>query len=180
MPPADGRTLAQARLLVAFHLTHVERGDVGPTVGHAHLRGALRVGRARVARVARVRAAGGLAHSRGLEPHRAGARRERERHHGRGHEHFPRTHRRLLLVDELPAALARDPHGPDLFSGPVVILAAYLSPSGRNTVDVRKPWGLAGPARSAVGGSPPGIGSPAGAYLGSGAATCRLPSPTCR
>jgi hypothetical protein len=34
------------------------------------------------------------------------------------------------LVDELPAALVQDPHGPDLFSGPVVILAAYLSPSG--------------------------------------------------
>ena len=51
------------------------------------------------------------------------------------------THRCcLLLVDELPAALARDPHGPAPSGGPAAcpvtrryMPAAQLSPRGRTT-----------------------------------------------
>src|SRR5574342_1096211 len=115
MPPADGRTMDQPRLLGAFELTHVQIGEVRPAVRLAHLRGGLRVRRAGVARVARIRAAGGLAHPRRLEPRRTGARRERERqqgHHGRGHEHFPGTHRCLLWLMNVPLPWSETPMAP--------------------------------------------------------------------
>src|SRR5574342_256302 len=151
MPPADGRTMDQPRLLGAFELTHVQIGEVRPAVRLAHLRGALRVRRAGVARVARVRPAGGLADRCGSEARRTGARRERERqqgHHGRGHEHFSGTHHYCLLwLMNVPLPWSETPMAPPRpaprrpVPPPVVIPAAYLSPSGRDTVVVWPPPG---------------------------------------
>src|SRR5262249_34461351 len=96
-----------------------------------------------------VRAAGGAAQP--LRPDLGGARARRERkgqqgHHGRGQQHFPGTHRCLLLVDGRLAVLVRDPHGPDLSDAtakprrPGGQPAAYLGPSGRKRSVL---WGLA-------------------------------------
>src|SRR5262245_23125278 len=87
-----------------------------------------------------VRAAGGAAQPCRPDRGRVRARCERKRqqgHYGRGQQHFPGTHRYLLLVDGRLAVLVRDPHGPDRPAPPrappppVVVPAAYLSASGR-------------------------------------------------
>src|SRR5262249_12955511 len=128
-------------LLVAGHLAHVEHAVVDAAVRIAdRLRLLLTLPSTRIAGMVGgvVRAAGRRAQPRCPDLGAAGARRERKRqqgHHGRGQQHFPGTHRYLLLVDGRLAVLVRDPHGPDPCGDPVSsaalggIPAAYLSAS---------------------------------------------------